>query len=158
MYNDWRLSFEALIDQKSIQEDQKIYYLRRYVDGDAKKVIDGYFLLGIASAYASAWELLNERYGNPFTIAQSYRDKLHAWPKMGPKDSLELRSFTDFLHSEAAMTHITTLEILNYCNENRKILSKLPDWLMARQNQKSVEIEEQNGHFPTFSQFVACWE
>ena len=54
IYNDWRLSFETLIDQKNIQENEKIYYLRRYVDGDAKKAIDGYFLLSTASAYVAA--------------------------------------------------------------------------------------------------------
>ncbi|KAI4892141.1 hypothetical protein NFI96_009207, partial [Prochilodus magdalenae] len=29
-YNDWKLSFETLIDQKNIQDKEKIYYLRRY--------------------------------------------------------------------------------------------------------------------------------
>ncbi|XP_077385926.1 uncharacterized protein LOC144023873 [Festucalex cinctus] len=155
MYSDWKLSFQALIEKKNINENEKLYYLRRYVDGEARKAIEGYFLLGTPSAYVAAWELLDERYGNPFTIAQSYRDKLHTWPKIGPKESLQLRSYTDFLRScEAAITHIKALGILNDCNENRKILSKLPDWLIARWNRMSVEMEEQNGHFPTFSQFV----
>lgn len=134
-YNDWKLSFETLIDQKNIQDKEKIYYLRQYVSGPANKALNGYFLLGTASAYVAAWEILEERYGNPFTIAKAYRDELHAWPKMGPKDSFELREFVDFLHScEAAMISIKALEILNDCNENRKILSKLPDWLTARWN------------------------
>ncbi|KAJ8351224.1 hypothetical protein SKAU_G00227000 [Synaphobranchus kaupii] len=155
-YNDWKLSFETLIGQKNIRDKEKIYYLRRYVNGEALKAIDGYFLLGTDSAYVAAWELLEERYGNPFTIAQSYRDKLHAWPKMGPKDSHELRRFSDFLRScEAAMNHIKALEILNDCNENRKILSKLPDWLTVSWNRKATEVEEQSNQFPSFSQFVA---
>lgn len=32
-YSDWKLSFETPIDQKNIQEKEKIYYLRRYVSG-----------------------------------------------------------------------------------------------------------------------------
>ncbi|KAK3545764.1 hypothetical protein QTP70_011831, partial [Hemibagrus guttatus] len=154
-YNDWKLSFETLIDQKNIQDKEKIYYLRRYVSGQAKKALDGYFLLGTESAYVAAWEILEERYGNPFTIAKSYRDKLQAWPKMGFRDSFELREFVDFLRScEAAMVHIKALEILNDCNENRKILSKLPDWLAVRWNRKVIEIEEESNQFPSFSQFV----
>lgn len=70
-YNDWKLSFETLIDQKNIQDKEKIYYLRRYVGGQAKNALEGYFLLGTESAYAAAWEILEERYGNPFTIAKS---------------------------------------------------------------------------------------
>ncbi|KAK3518324.1 hypothetical protein QTP86_004178, partial [Hemibagrus guttatus] len=35
-YNDWKLSFETLIDQKNIQDKEKIYYLRRPTsDGQA---------------------------------------------------------------------------------------------------------------------------
>ncbi|XP_034053580.1 uncharacterized protein LOC117533769 [Gymnodraco acuticeps] len=154
-YNDWKLSFEILIDQKNIQDKENIYYLRRYVGGQAKKALDGYFLLGTKSAYVAAWEILEERYGNPFTIAKAYRDKLQSWPKIGSKDSFELRDFADFLHScEAAMVHIKALEILNDCNENRQILSKLPDWLTASWNRKVTEVQEDSKQFPSFSQFV----
>ncbi|KAL6466976.1 hypothetical protein MHYP_G00247800 [Metynnis hypsauchen] len=126
-----------------------------YVCGQAKNALEGYFLLGTESAYASAWEILEERYGNPFTVAKAYRDKLQTWPKIGAKDSFELREFVDFLRScEAAMVHIKALEILDDCNENRKILSKLPDWLIARWSRKVLEIEEKSNKFPSFSQFV----
>nr|XP_054594596.1 uncharacterized protein LOC129162115 isoform X1 [Nothobranchius furzeri]XP_054594597.1 uncharacterized protein LOC129162115 isoform X1 [Nothobranchius furzeri] len=153
-YSDWKLSFQTLIDQKNIQNKEKIYYLRKYVGGQVKNALDGYFLLGTESAYGSAWEILEERYGNPFTVATAYRDKLQAWAKIGPKDSTDLREFADFLRScEAAMVHIKALEILNDSSENRKILVKLPDWLTARWNRKVMEMEEENGQFP-FSQFV----
>ncbi|XP_053363240.1 uncharacterized protein LOC128533064 [Clarias gariepinus] len=155
-YNDWKLSFHTLIDQKNIPENEKIFYLRRYVSGQAKSALDGYFLLGTESAYAAAWKVLDERYGNPFSIAKAYRDKLQTWPKISSKDSIALRDFTDFLRScEAAMVQIKSLEILNDCNENRNILSKLPDWITACWNRKVTEIEEETNQFPTFSQFVS---
>lgn len=126
------------------------------MSGQAKSALDGYFLLGTESAYAAAWKILDERYGNPFSVAKAHRDKLQAWPKISSTDSTELRDFADFLRScEAAMVHIKALEILNDCNENRKILSKLPDWLTARWNRKVMEIEEESRCFPTFSQFVS---
>ncbi|KAK0144674.1 hypothetical protein N1851_017016 [Merluccius polli] len=154
-YSDWKLSFQTLIDQKNIRDREKIYYLRRYVSGQAKNALDGYFLLGTESAYAAAWELLEERYGSPFTVAKAYRDKLYAWPRIGARDNTELREFADFLRScEAAMLHIKALEILNDCNENRKLLAKLPDWLTASWNRKVIDMEEENGKFPSFSQFV----
>ncbi|XP_059380370.1 uncharacterized protein LOC132115947 isoform X1 [Carassius carassius] len=154
-YSNWKLSFQTLIDQKNIPDTEKIFYLRRYVSGPAKRAVEGYFLLGTESAYAAAWKFLDKRYGNPFTIAKAFIDKLHAWPKMTSRERFELRDFADFLSScEAATAHIKSLEILNDCNETRKILSKLPDWLAASWNRKVIEIEEQTNQFPTFSQFV----
>ncbi len=70
-------------------------------------------------------------------------------------DSFELSELVDFLHScEAAMAHIKALEILNDWEENRKILSMLPDSLTARWNQQVIGIEEETDQFPSFSQCV----
>ena len=63
-YSDWKLSFQTLIDQKNIQEKEKIYYRRIYASVQAKSALDGYFLLGTESAYVSACEILEERYRN----------------------------------------------------------------------------------------------
>lgn len=52
------------------------------------------------------------------------------------------------------MVHMKALAILNDCNENRKILVKLPDWLTTTWNQKVIEMEEQSSQFPSFSQLV----
>lgn len=54
----------------------------------------------------------------------------------------------------SAVVHIKALEILNDCNKNRKILSKLPDWLTASWNRKVIDIQEESNQFPSFSQFV----
>ncbi|KAM9429662.1 uncharacterized protein ACWYII_017688 isoform 1-T4 [Salvelinus alpinus] len=154
-FTDWKVSFQTLIDRKNIPATEKIYYLRKYVGGPAKKTIESYFMLGTESAYHAAWTILEERYGNKFLIAKSFRDKLNAWPKIGSKDSLELRDLVDFLRScEAAMSQNKGLEVLNDCNENQKILAKLPDWLTSRWNRKVIDILEETETFPSFSQFV----
>ncbi|KAJ8411165.1 hypothetical protein AAFF_G00171710 [Aldrovandia affinis] len=154
-FNDWKVSFQTLIDRKNIPVEEKIYYLRKYIGGPAKKAIESYFLLGTGSAYHAAWAILEERYGNPFLIAKAFRDKLDAWPKISSKGSVELQELADFLRScEAAMSQIRGLEVLNDCNENQKILVKLPDWLTSRWNRKVIEVEEQSHTFPSFSQFV----
>ncbi|CAI5694728.1 unnamed protein product [Oreochromis niloticus] len=154
-YKDWKLSFQMLIDRKNIPVNEKIYYLHKYVGGPARKAVESYFLLGTERAYYSAWNILEERYGSSFVITKAFRDKLTSWPRIGNKDSVELREFSDFLRGcEAAMLQVKGLEVLNDCNENQRMLSKLPDWLSARWNRKVIEIEEQDGSFPTFSHFV----
>ncbi|KAL7844978.1 hypothetical protein SRHO_G00235180 [Serrasalmus rhombeus] len=154
-YKDWKMSFLTLIGRKNIPVNEKIYYLRKYVTGVAKKAIESYFLVGTEEAYYSAWEILEERYGNSFVVAKAFRDKLNSWTKIGPKDSVELREFADFLRGcQAAMSHIKSLEVLNDCSENQRILSKLPDWLTARWNRKVMEFEEETQDFPSFHTFV----
>lgn len=124
-FNDWKVSFQTLIDRKNIPAEEKIYYLRKYVGGTAKKAIESYFLLGTESAYLAAWTILEERYGNPFLIAKAFRDILDAWRKISSKGSVELQELADFLRScEAAMSQIKGLEVLNDCNENQKMLAK----------------------------------
>ncbi|XP_076869830.1 uncharacterized protein LOC143521148 [Brachyhypopomus gauderio] len=154
-FKDWQLSFETLIDRKNIPKNEKLYYLRKYLGGVAKKAVEGFFLLGSEAAYDSAWQLLEKRFGDPFIIGKSFRDKLHGWPKISSKYGYELRDFADFLKScEAAMPHLKTLEVLNDCNESQKILLKLPDWLVSRWNRKVMETRQANTGYPPFKEFV----
>lgn len=128
------------------------------MSGPARKAIESYFLLGTESAYNAAWTVLEERYGSPFLIAKAFRDKLNAWPRITSKGSVELQEYADFLNScNAAMSQITMsqgLEVLNDCNENQNMLSKLPDCLTSRWNRKVTELQEQSYTFPSFSYFV----
>ena len=154
-YNDWKLSFQILIDRKGIPKNEKLYYLRKYLSGAAKKAVEGLFLIGTEAAYDTAWKLLEKRFGDPFVIGKSFRDKLHAWPKVNYKDGCELRELADFLQScEAAIPHIKTLEILNDCTESQKILSKLPDWLVSRWNRKAMEARQAKAEYPPFKELV----
>lgn len=68
-FNNWKVSFQTLVDRKNIPAEKKIYYPCKYVGGSAKKAIESYFLLGTEPAYYAAWQILEERYGNPFLIA-----------------------------------------------------------------------------------------
>ncbi|XP_062248605.1 uncharacterized protein LOC133957162 [Platichthys flesus] len=154
-YKDWKLSFETLINRKNIPKNEKLYYLRKYLGGAAKKAVEGFFLLGTEVAYDSAWQLLDKRFGDPFIIGKSYRDKLSAWPKISSKEGFELREFADFLEScQAAMPHVKTLEVLNDCNESQKILLKLPDWLASSWNRKAMEYRQANAEYPPFKVLV----
>ncbi|KAL7872267.1 hypothetical protein SRHO_G00072500 [Serrasalmus rhombeus] len=154
-FKDWQLSFETLVDRKNIPKNEKLYYLRKYLGGTAKKAVEGFFLLGTEAAYDSAWQLLEKRFGDPYIIGKSFRDKLHEWPRISSKYGCELRDFADFLKScEAAMPHLKTLEVLNDCNESQKILLKLPDWLVSRWNHKVMEARQVNAGYPPFKEFV----
>ena len=87
-------------------------------------------------------------------IADAFRTKLEAWPKIQPNDGFALRKFADFLGQCESAMHIVPgcLTFLDDKWENRKILCKLPSWLVTRWGRFVASWGEDRG-FPPFSQF-----
>ncbi|XP_026063117.1 uncharacterized protein LOC113046489 [Carassius auratus] len=154
-YNDWKLSFQTLIDRKNLPSQEKLFFLRKYVGGPAKRAIEGHFVAGTEMAYTAAWDILDDRFGNPFVVGKSYRDKIQSWHKIATKDSKDLQEFVDFLSSvESAMPYVQGLQALNDCVENKRILAKLPDWLSSRWNRAVTKFQDEYKGFPDFKYFV----
>ncbi|RXN18705.1 hypothetical protein ROHU_025998 [Labeo rohita] len=152
---EWKASFQSLIDKRHISSADKLYYLKKYVAGSALKTLEGMFYRTDEEAYKDAWKRLQDRYGQPFIIQRAFREKLASWPRIQPKDSEGLRNFSDFLNScRDAMPHVKGLEILNDCEENRKLVSKLPDWAAARWNRQATQTLSETQDFPTFQDFA----
>lgn len=84
------MSFQTLIGKKNIPVNEKVYDLHKYVGGPAKKAIE---LFSDWHRYHSAWEVLEERYGNSFMIAKAFRDKLTSRQETGTKHSVEFLDF-----------------------------------------------------------------
>ena len=63
-YPAWIASFHTLIGSKNPGE--KIHYLRRYLDGEAKDCVEGMFLFNTETAYKRALDLLSKRFGSEF--------------------------------------------------------------------------------------------
>ena len=155
-YPGWKSAFQTLIDQKGIPSSEQIHYLKKYLSGPAREAIEGYFLLATEDAYEDAKRLLDQRYGDPFVVANAFRDRLDSWPKIPSRDGEALRKFSDFLRQcETAMQITGSLSILNDSRENRKILAKLPDWLVSRWGRIAAASKENGRGFPPFSEFRA---
>ncbi|RXN17185.1 hypothetical protein ROHU_008098 [Labeo rohita] len=154
-YIEWRASFQSLIDKKNISSADKFYYLKKYVSGSAQKCLEGTFYRNDEEAYRDGWNKLNRRYGQPFVIQRAFRDKLSKWPKIQAKDAEGLRAFSDFLNAcSQAMPHVKGLEVLNDCEENQKLMLKVPDWLAASWNRKVTVALIDGEDFPTFKEFA----
>ena len=67
----WKNSFKTLIDCRAIPQEERIYYLRKYVSGDAKQCIDCFLSLCTPEAYEEALALLEDRFGSDFVVANS---------------------------------------------------------------------------------------
>ncbi len=152
---EWKASFTSLIDKRNIASADKLHYLKKYVGGPARKTLDGTFYRNDDEAYNDAWNRLNQRYGQPFVIQRAFREKLANWPKIHPRDAEGLRAFADFLHScQEAMPYVKGLDILNDCEENQKLVQKLPDWAASQWNRKVTQVMRVDQEFPSFQEFV----
>lgn len=153
-YPAWKAAFTALIDSRVISAREKIHYLRKYLCKEAKDSIEGLFYIDSDDAYTSAIKMLDERYGNPFLVAEGYRDKIENWPRIQANDGKALRRFTDFLKQcLVAISHCPSLEILSDCRENKKMLAKLPEWVVRKWRTLVTEATKR-GNFPKFEEFV----
>ncbi len=154
-YVEWKASFKTLIESKAISTMERVYYLKRYLGGEALRAVQGFFYNTSNESYEGAWQLLEERYGHPFKIQKAFRDKLASWQRINPRDANGLQQFADFLKAcNDAMPHVPALQILNDSEENRRLLSKLPDWAAARWNHKVTQTPDDTGNYPGFEEFV----
>ena len=125
------------------------------MSGEARKAIQGYFLLS-TGAYNKSYQMLVERYGNQFKVAGSFRQRLKAWQKISSTDSAGLREYVDFLRQcETAMSSLPALSILNDEYENAEMIKKLPGWLSRKWINRIAIHREEEMCFPSFSQFVS---
>ncbi|XP_052071218.1 uncharacterized protein LOC127709652 [Mytilus californianus] len=154
-YPAWKSSFQTLIEQRKIPTFERIHYLRKYVGDSVREVIENFLVLSTEDAYDDAKELLEKRYGDPFIISNAFRDRLDNWPKVLSRDNIALRKFSDFLKQcLSAMKTMGTLNALNDNRENRKLLSKLPDWVVTRWSRIVAKHKEDKREFPSFQTFV----
>ncbi|KAJ8002870.1 hypothetical protein DPEC_G00163450 [Dallia pectoralis] len=116
-YVDWKMSFMALIGHQPLPVHEKMFYIKNYLSGEARKAVEGFFYRNSEEAYQGALKVLEERYGNHFIVQRAFRDKLMKWPKVGSSDPAALREFADFLQGcVAAMPHVKGLAILDDCD------------------------------------------
>ena len=155
-YVDWEVSFRTLVEGSCINDSDKIHYLKKYVAGKAKEAISGSFMLSTDEAYKHAKQKLKDRFGSPYAVAQAFRSKLSEWPKIKANDNEHIQRYADFLgQCLTAKAKIEELQILDDCQQNVMLMSKLPEWLSNRWKREVAQIRKANGgRYPKFEKFV----
>ena len=158
-YVHFRRSFKTLIENKAATAEEKIYYLQQYLTGEAKDAVSGCLYGTEEEDYHRAWQILERRFGNTFSIQETYRNRIENWPKLSMKDAAGIQQYADFLRSCLEATHhIRGLKCLNDCKENQKMVAKLPDQLVSRWSRIVTDSLDNNDQYPSFSDFVCFME
>ena len=155
-YPAWKSAFSILIERHNIPPSDKVLYLKMYLKDKALESVSGYLLVPTANSYNEAMALIDKRYGNDLVVAQAFKNKIEAWPKIGNRDANALREFSDFLRQcEVASWSNASFNVLNDDMQNQKMCSKLPDWLVSRWSREIHKFKASGGTFPPFSTFVS---
>jgi len=114
----WIKSFENLIESRTTTPSEMLFYLGRYMKGEAREVIEGVLPL-TTDAYLKAKALLHESFINPFLISDAYRKKINDWPKIQANNGPALPTFADFLKTwRTATAEIKYQKVLDDPDEN----------------------------------------
>ena len=151
-YTSWKRSYDALIEHRGIPIEERFYFILKYLTGEPRSLVQGHSMIGDAAGYNEAKKVLEQRYGDPFVVSNAYRDKLDSWPRVGSRDAFGLRRLGDFLKQcDTASKYVHHFDDER---ENRKLLMKLPDWLVVKWSRKVVQWRREWGTFPSFSIFT----
>ena len=150
LYPLWKASFETLVGKHDIADDEKMCFLREYTSGAARNAIEALFLCPNSTSYAAAREILDTRFGDPSKVCAAFRRRLEGWPRISEKDGTGLQRFSDFLVQLCvAKRTYPSLNILSDEFENKKILTKLPSYLVDSWIKRVVD----SSSFPSFDDF-----
>ena len=150
----WFNSFNTLIRSSSIPDTESIFYLNKYLAGEAKDCVKGFLSLCTPEAYNAALETLKDRFGSDFVVANAFRQKLRKWPKIHNDDYSGLRKFSDYLSQvETAKLSNKSLSVLDDEQENRALLFKIPDFCHKGWAKKAAKARAERSPYPEFSEF-----
>ena len=126
-YNTFMLSFERLIEEHCLSDKDKYYYLLRYTAGDANQLVSSCHNVDASKAFDDAKNLLKDRFGNEYVIAQKYLDRLYNWPVIKSEDSVGLNKFASYITTCCnMMKNMSALNQLNSLRDIKEIMMKLP--------------------------------
>ena len=126
-------SFENSIVSNAASENEKLMYLLQYTSGVAKDTIKCCLVMDSSLGYQKARNLLEERFGHPFTIASKYVTKLTEGPPLKPTDRSGLLAFADQLKDcEHTLESIGYLDEINSADNLRRIVQRLPFHLRTK--------------------------
>ncbi|XP_067940616.1 uncharacterized protein, partial [Watersipora subatra] len=155
-FDDWVCDFDSYLDSMGVENgEEKIRYLKKYVDGPAKEAINGLFLVRTDRSYNEAREKLRSRFGNKLNIARHMRQKLDNWPRILSGDVRGLQKYADYLENcRSSMSSVSGLRILEDPQVNEKLSAVLPDWVRRKWASKVYKIQKSTDRYPRFEEFT----
>ena len=89
--------FRELVEKRSEDPRGRLTCLIKYTKGDLKEMIKHCVQQPAAAGHDNAKKLLQQKYGNPYSIMSMYRIEIKAWPQLKNGDGGSFQKFYYFL-------------------------------------------------------------
>lgn len=153
-YQQFKRQFKTRVLNNCDTDEERLNYLEQYTTGEPNRIISGYMYLDATKGFKAAFKELDERYGDPEIIAEAFVRKALAWPFIKAENPRELDSFGIFLSEcEYAMQDLDSMKTLEYADNFRRIVSKLPFGLHDKWR-SIVQSKKDLGERPAFTDLV----
>ena len=129
-YKKFIRQFNSKVVTNTDDDDERMNYLEQYTSGDANKIVTCYSYLNAKQGYKAALKELDERYGDVNVIVNAYVQKALNWPIIKGDNAKALDQYAIFLgECECAIESIEAIKVLEYPENLKKMVSKLPYYL-----------------------------
>ena len=148
-------AFEHAIDQKTDNDQDRLYLLEQYTAGEAQVLVRSCTQMTPSRGYCEAKQLLHKHYGDKLRIASAYVDEALKWPQVKSVDGKALSAYAMFL-----IGCLNTMKDIEYLDEMdnptnlRTMVSKLLYKMRERWQVEAYDIKERSGRRAKFANLV----
>ena len=122
-------AFDAIITANVTANRDRLFFLEKFTSGKANDSIKGFLAARSDTVYREARKLLDQCYGNPVIVAESFKYSLRNWRQINEGDSKELKDFSDFLiRCQEAMKAMKSMTELDSSQVLLSLSAKLPSY------------------------------
>jgi hypothetical protein len=130
------------VESNTENQEECLNFLEQYTSGDARKIVVGYSYS--TNGYILALKELERRYGDPEILVNAFVKKALSWSQIKPDEAKELDSYALFLSEcQNAVQSLDALKALEYSDNFKKIVEKLPYFLQDRWRGVVYNLKEQ---------------
>ena len=127
LFNGFKRQFQARIESNTASYDERLTYLLQFTLGEPHRIVKGFSHLDAETGYTASMNELQDRYGEPDVIANSFVRKALDWPVVKQDNPKALDDFSIFLtECLYAVQNVDEVRVLEYSDNMKTLVRKLP--------------------------------
>ena len=155
-YRSFIRAFERLVENQTFSSTERLYYLKKYIAGDAKELVPSCHHLPSDEGYEEARKLLKRKFGDEYNIASAYESKAIDRPTIKSEDGTAPSKFPVFLSScKNSLASRQYVSKFDQSGNIQKLVLKLPCKLRERWHHSLDDIVGLQSRPATFCDVIA---